>query len=437
MVLAAQESGAVIAVCDLVHSLLVVGVVLRIHGDLLHDGFIAGQLLHNILNGLDVVAAGCAADPGAAPVVGLRAFAHSVIAVDTVANFFLAALSDRSLQRVAQQGEVDAPGGVEEAEHLTGGTLIGCPLAVPQAGLVVIALIGVLLGLIDPLHNVLINGNGSAGDPRSCHVVGEGAVCIIKAGQHLVALGGCLCSYIIELIPVGQVGLHFGGIIGAQNILGNAAAVCKQTGSCLPGGAALAAVHTNDVLGVLVLASQIVIGQADVRLDIQNVIGIHILQSIISLDQEDVDLVVISSAVLTQQGFVQLVLIVVVLVGIDGPLHNGAILQGGGGLVGCDLGNFRIVVVEAALELIVPAPDVQHLALCCGSSGSSRGSRSRRSGAGGRRTTTGSQSCTNGHGTGSEQEITARDLFHKGKPPSWFSIIYKSVLHKRFRSKSL
>ena len=81
--------------------------------------------------------------------------------------------------------------------------------------------------------------------------------------------------------------------------------------------------------------------------------------------------------------------------------------------------------------------DVQHLALCCGSSGSSRGSRSRRSGAGGRRTTTGSQSCTNGHGTGSEQEITARDLFHKGKPPSWFSIICKSFLHKRFRSKSL
>ena len=39
-------------------------------------------------------------------------------------------------------------------------------------------------------------------------------------------------------------------------------------------------------------------------------------------------------------------------------LHNGAILQGGGGLVGCDLGNFRIVVVEAALELIIPAPDV-------------------------------------------------------------------------------
>ena len=73
-----------------------------------------------------------------------------------------------------------------------------------------------------------------------------------------------------------------------------------------------------------------------------------------------------------------------------------------------------------------------------GSSGSSRGSRSRRSGAGGSgRTAAGSQSCTNGHGTGSEQEITARDLFHKGKPPSWFSIICKSFLHKRFRSKSL
>ena len=86
--------------------------------------------------------------------------------------------------------------------------------------------------------------------------------------------------------------LHLGGIIGAQHFLGDAAAVCEQTGGRLPGGAALAAVHADNVLGVLVLTSQIGIGQADVCLDIQRVIGIHILQCVVSLDQEDVDLVV-------------------------------------------------------------------------------------------------------------------------------------------------
>ena len=79
--------------------------------------------------------------------------------------------------------------------------------------------------------------------------------------------------------------LHLGGIIGAQHFLGNAAAVCEQTRGSLPSGAALAAVHRNDVLGVLVLTSQIGIGQADILLDIQNVVGIHILQSVVSLDQ--------------------------------------------------------------------------------------------------------------------------------------------------------
>ena len=46
MVLAAQEVGGIIAVCDLFHGLLVVGVILRIQGDLLHNGFVAGQFLH-------------------------------------------------------------------------------------------------------------------------------------------------------------------------------------------------------------------------------------------------------------------------------------------------------------------------------------------------------------------------------------------------------
>ena len=40
------------------------------------------------------------------------------------------------------------------------------------------------------------------------------------------------------------------------------------------------------------VTSQIGIGQADVCLDIQNIIGIHILQCVVSLNQEQVDLVI-------------------------------------------------------------------------------------------------------------------------------------------------
>ena len=231
--------------------------------------------------------------------------------------------------------------------------------------------------------------------------------------------------------------MYLGGVIGTQHVLGDAAAVSEQAGSCLPGGAALAAIHTDDVLGVLILLCQIGIGQADVRLDIQCIIGIHILQGVIRFYQEDVDLVVIGSRFLIQQTFVQLVLIVVVVVGVDGPLDDGAVLQGGGGLIGCDFGNFRIVIVEAALELIVPAPDVQGLAACCGSLGCGCG----RSGggcccAGGRRAAACCEGCANSHDTGSKQKITTRDLFHKGKPPSLFSIFFKKLRHRSSGPKS-
>ena len=66
MVLAAQKVGGIIAVCDLFHGLLVVGVILRIQGDLLHNGFVAGQLLHHVADDIGIIGTGCRADPGAA-----------------------------------------------------------------------------------------------------------------------------------------------------------------------------------------------------------------------------------------------------------------------------------------------------------------------------------------------------------------------------------
>jgi len=228
----------------------------------------------------------------------------------------------------------------------------------------------------------VVDLDGGAVHPTGGHVVGEGAVGIIVAGEHLVALGSGLLGHIVELIPIAQCSLDFGGIIGAQHILGDAAAVGKQAGGRLPGGALLDAINGDDVLGVLVLVLQVVIGQADVALDVQRVLGVDVLQRVVSLDQEDVDLVIIGGAVLLQQGFVQLVLVVVVVVGVDGPFHGHAVVQFGGGLIVGHRDDAGVVIVEAGLELVVPAPDIQDLALlggiigggfCGGAAGIGRG----------------------------------------------------------------
>ena len=203
VVLTAQEIGAVGGVRgQRLHGRLAVGIILRILGDLEGNVGIAGQLLHDIADGLDIIGAGCGADPAAAPVVGLRTLADSVITVDAVAYFFLAALCGRCCQRVAQQGEVDAPSGVEEAENITARTLIGGPLVAPQGRLVVIALVGVILGLLDPSHNVGVYLDGRAVDPRLRNIVGEHTEGVIVAGEHLVALGGGFLGHGIELVPI-------------------------------------------------------------------------------------------------------------------------------------------------------------------------------------------------------------------------------------------
>ena len=230
----------------------------------------------------------------------------------------------------------------------------------------VVALVGVQLGLVNPLHQVRVNDHGFAvvSNPRSGHVVGEGAVRIVIAGEHVVALRSRLLSDSVELVPVSQRFLHCIGIVGAQHVLGDGTAIREQAGGRLPGDSLQLVISGGgDFLRVLVLTSQILVGQADVRLHVQRVGGIDVLQRVVSFDQEDVDLVVSRGGFLRAQGFVQLVLVVVALVGVDRPLDDGAIVQGGGGLILSNFLHFGIVGVEAALEFIVPAPDVQHLAL--------------------------------------------------------------------------
>ena len=109
MVLAAKEIRCEIGIRDLLHSFLIVGVILSILSDLLHDLFVTCELEHNVFDDVSIVCACSSADPCAAPVVRLRAVANCIVAIDTVADFLFAALVYRSLKRVAKQCEVDAP----------------------------------------------------------------------------------------------------------------------------------------------------------------------------------------------------------------------------------------------------------------------------------------------------------------------------------------
>ena len=360
MVLPAQERGLIVARGQLVHGGDAVGVILRRLGDGQGDFLVAGELEHHVADGGDVIGAGGGADPGAAPVIGLRALADRIVSEAAVAHFLRAVGVG---QGVAQQGEVDAPGGVEEAEHLSFGPLIGSPHAVPQAGLVVVSLIGIGLGLLDPLHDVGVDNDGGAVHPGGGNVVGEGAEAVVKAGEHLVSLFAGLGRHGVELIPIAQLRLNLIGIVGAQHVLGDGAAVGEQARGRLPGHALEHAVGGGDFLGIGILIGQVLIGQADVGAHVQCVGGIDIFEGVVGFDEEDVDFFVGRGVFLRKQGGVQLILVVVVRVGVDGPFHKGAVVEGGGGFIFGDFLHLGIKVVEAALEFVIPAPDVEHLAL--------------------------------------------------------------------------
>ena len=200
------------------------------------------------------------------------------------------------------------------------------------------------------------------------NVVGEGSVSIIVTGEHEVTSVLHLLSYLIELIPVSQLSLNFSRIICTQNFLSDVSSVSKQTGSCLPGNALEIAVRvSNDILGVLILVSQICIGETQIlnRLYIRT---IYILQSVVSLDQEHIDLVVRIS--LSLQIFVQLVLVSIISVRSCYPNDLSTVLQvlvlanllstvSSYGEAGLCLVILRIEVSESALELVVPCIDLQ------------------------------------------------------------------------------
>src|SRR5699024_4528792 len=94
--------------------------------------------------------------------------------------------------------------------------------------------------------------------------------------------------------------------------------------------------------------------------------GVGVFVNVVRLGQEDVHLVVGGAGGLIQQGFVQLLLVDAVLVGVDDPVDLGAVLQGGDVAVGRGALHFRVDEFQPGAEVILPAVDVVGLALCRG-----------------------------------------------------------------------
>ena len=236
-------------------------------------------------------------------------------------------------------------------------------VVIPEAGLVVVALVGEGLCLGDPIHEVGVNRNGCSVDPARGNVVGEDTVAVVEAGEHLVALGFRLLSNAVEFIPSRELILNLVRIVCSENILRNGTAIGVKARSCLPGNTLQSTVFARyDIFRVLVHLRKVIVGQADVFLDVERVFTVDVFQSIVSFDEEDVDLAVGCGGVLCLQGSVKFVLVVVVLGRVNRPLYGGAVFQSRGGFVFCNACNFRIVRVEATLKFIVPAPDVKNFA---------------------------------------------------------------------------
>ena len=98
------------------------------------------------------------------------------------------------------------PSGVEEAEDLAGRALISRPSRVPQGGLVVVALVGVQLGLVNPLHQVRVNDHGFAvvSNPRRpyFYMISQNHY-IINNNRNILRLFPCL-QYIIQVRKVNR-----------------------------------------------------------------------------------------------------------------------------------------------------------------------------------------------------------------------------------------
>ena len=126
----------------------------------------------------------------------------TVTAVGLVSS---AAVVKSLVYSVGEQGERNAPGGEEVAEYLTVYLLTGSPSLVPEGSTVVEALVGVILGLVNPSLDLRINGDLAVCYPGSGNVVGEASVCIVITGYHEDAC-------VLHLLDLGlEIGLGISG----------------------------------------------------------------------------------------------------------------------------------------------------------------------------------------------------------------------------------
>ena len=338
VVLAAEELAAVGRILrNGLVDLLVVGELRLVLDQVRADLFIVDEGVHDIGNHGGVIRAGRSQQPRTAPEVCLRAFANRPIAEAALVRVLCVA-----------HGEVEVPGrpevahGLAVSEHLCGA------LIRPDIAVLRVAVVGEVLGLLHPgLDGGIDLEVVVCVDPRFGNVVGEDTVGSSLGSGHQIALGLGISRDSIELVPAVQQFLDLGGIVGAQNVLGDGAAVNEGRRAALEGDALDHAGRVGRSLhGVGIGVGEV--GHAEGG-DVLRDGRLGVLLDVVGLSQEQVDLVVGGSVLLIEQGLVELVLIGTVGARSDDPVDSHALGNG-------------VIFLKEALELFVPGIDVENLA---------------------------------------------------------------------------
>ena len=267
----------------------------------------------------------------------------------------LRAFADRPVAEAAlvrvlcvAHGEVEVPGrpevahGLAFAEHLRG-ALIG-----PDVAVLRVAVVGEVLRLLHPGLDGGIDLEAVVRvDPRFGNVVGEDTVGSSLGSGHQIALGLGISRDSIELVPAVELFLNLGGIVGAQNVLGDGAAVNESCRAALEGDTLDHAGSVGRCLnGIFIGVGEVSHAESG---DVLRHGRLSVLLDVVGLREEQVDLFVGGSVLLIEERFVELVLIGAVCARGDDPVDSHALGNG-------------VIFLKEALELFVPGIDVENLA---------------------------------------------------------------------------
>ena len=231
------------------------------------------------------------------------------------------------------------------------------------------AALNVLHGAVHPVHHVGVHHHGLVVlHPGGGDVVGIHPGGVRPAGVHVIAGGLHLLRRLVKLIPVGHGGAYGLRVVGAQDGLGDGAAVDQHAGGGLVAQSPDLTVGAGHGLqGVAVLVGDVRVGNPQLGDGERHIdLRIDIFQGVVRFHQEHVDPVVGGHPALLEQRLVQLLLVDAVLGGVDDPVDLGAVLQIGDGFVVREPLHLGVILVELALELLVPHIDVQDLAAVAG-----------------------------------------------------------------------